>query len=399
MKAMSFRDQLTYYVTLLPEVNWITFLFILITPFVAIYGLLTTTFVWQTWVLTYVFGLFGAIAMGSGYHRLYSHRTFKASRPVELWLLFWATTDFSMSAIDWVTDHRAHHKYSETDLDPYNIKKGFWWAHMGWLFWKREMPKTDVSDLKRDPVLVFQHEHFFELALLSGWVIPTLLCGLLWNDWRGGFFIAAVSKTVALHHIIFCINSAAHTFGDANYNDGITPRDSLLLALFTCGEGYHNFHHEFPNDYRNGFHSSAIDLNKWIIYILEQLGLATSLKRTSPDQVKISRLQMIQRKVERESAGIFVGKPLESLPYYSVEEVQEMVQKKGAMLLLKDDLVYDVKSFIGQHPGGKGYLSSYMGKDIGGPFGGGVYAHSNSAQNILQTLRCGRLFRVKSHDA
>jgi len=248
-------------------------------------------------------------------------------------------------------------------------------------------------------VLVFQHEHFFELALLSGWVIPTLLCGLLWNDWRGGFFIAAVSKTVALHHIIFCINSAAHTFGDANYNDGITPRDSLLLALLTCGEGYHNFHHEFPNDYRNGVHSSAIDLNKWIIYILEQLGLATSLQRTSPDQVKISRLQMIQRKVERESAGIFVGKPLESLPYYSVEEVQEMVQKKGAMLLLKDDLVYDVKSFIGQHPGGKGYLSSYMGKDIGGPFGGGVYAHSNSAQNILQTLRCGRLFRVKSHDA
>jgi len=286
-------------------VKYHTTLFLIISPIVSIYGLATTKFVLSTWIFTAACWTLGMLGITTGYHRLYAHRTFKVTRPVELFLLFWATTDFSMSAINWVKDHRAHHKYTDTEKDPYNSKRGFWWAHAGWLLWKRERPNTDVRDLEQDLVLVIQHKLFIIWALLFGWVIPTLICGYFWDDFRGGFYIAAVLKTVILHHCIFCINSLAHYSGDAPFNDTTTPRENVLCAVLTLGEGYHNFHHEFPNDYRNGVHFTAFDPTKWFIAALERLGLAHDLKRTKMDHIKLSELQMIQKKVDEQKKPYF----------------------------------------------------------------------------------------------
>jgi len=208
------------------------------------------------------------------------------------------------------------------------------------------------------------------------------------------FFVAAVLKTVLLHHAIFSINSWAHYWGDVPFNDSITSRDSLPCAIWALGEGYHNFHHEFPNDYRNGVHWTAFDPTKWFIACLETFNLATGVNRASPDQIKLSKLQMLQRKIDQERKSIFLGVPLEQLPYYTQEQITEACQKKGDLLVTMGDLVFNVWAFIDIHPGGKQYLLNYIGKDISKPFSDGVYLHSNAAKNKLQTLRCGRLRKL-----
>jgi len=208
-----------------------------------------------------------------------------------------------------------------------------------------------------------------------------------------GFFVAAVFKTVLLHHGIFSINSWAHCWGEATFNSDISPRDSVWCAIWTLGEGYHNFHHEFPNDYRNGSHFTAFDPTKWFIAALESLGLAINLKRHTPDQIRLCKLQTIQRKTEEEKRTIFKGTPIELLPYYSNDQLVDMIHNRGALLLTLDEIVYDVREFIKTHPGGKNFIQSYIGKDIAASFNGGVYSHSNAAKNLLQTLRCGRLMK------
>jgi len=375
-------------------VKYHTTLFLLITPIMSIYGIATTKFVLSTWIFTLVCYALGLIGITTCYHRLYSHRTFKVARPVELFLLFWATTDFSMSAINWVKDHRAHHKYTDTEKDPYNSKRGFWWAHAGWLLWKRERPCSDVSDLEHDPVLIIQHKLFAVWAFLFGWGIPTLFCGYFWGDYRGGFYIASVFKTVVLHHCIFCINSLAHYSGDTPFSDTTTPRENVLCAVLTMGEGYHNFHHEFPNDYRNGVQITAYDPTKWFIATLEYLGLAHDLKRTDMDHVQLSKIQMIQKKIDEQKKVIFLGKPVSELPYYTREQVADLCCK-GEQLVIEGDMVFDVHEFAPKHPGGYQYVKNNLGKDITSAYSGAVYAHSNAARNLLQTLRCGRLVEQK----
>jgi len=179
--------------------------------------------------------------------------------------------------------------------------------------------------------------------------------------------------------------------GDAPFNDTSTSKENLLCAILTEGEGYHNFHHEFPNDYRNGVHWSAYDPTKWFIATLEFLGLACDLQRTPEELIKLSRLQMIQRQIDREKKGIYTGKPINELPYYTKEEITELCKEKGEQLVIEGDLVYDVKDFTSKHPGGSKILMNNIGRDITKSFNGGVYPHSNAAKNILQTLRCGRL--------
>jgi len=392
-KAISqLKFKLHPYYELCKAVHWETTIFIFLSPFLAIYGLATTPFVWQTWLFTIFLFTQGLMGMTTVYHRMYSHKACHIARPFELYWLFFATTDFSMSALDWARDHRAHHKYTDTEKDPYDISKGFWYAHVGWLIWNRERPNSDISDLEKDPVLQFQHDYFNALALFSGWFLPTVMCGYFFNDYYGGFFIASVVKTVALHHTIFCINSVAHSFGSGPFNDSITPRENLILAVLTMGEGYHNFHHEFPNDYRNGYHLLAWDPTKWAIALLEKIGMASDLKRTPDEVVRLSQIQMIQRQLAREKEGIFTGKPIEELPFYSKTQVAEMCSK-GERLVVEGDLVYDVKGFMPLHPGGSSYLKNNIGKDISSPFNGGIYTHSNAAKNVLQTLRCGRLLK------
>ena len=227
-----------------------------------------------------------------GYHRLFSHATFRARLPVRLFTLIFGAAAFENSVLLWVSDHRRHHKHVDHDEDPYDITKGFFHAHIGWLLFKLwpEPPLDNVADLQKDPLVMWQHRNIYLLGVLVSFVLPTLL-GALWNGWigaLGGFLIGGVAKVVVLQHGTFLINSACHTIGRQPYSTRCSARDSFFMALFTFGEGYHNYHHEFQHDYRNGVKPWQWDPTKWLIWSFSKIGLTDGLRRARAELVSSS---------------------------------------------------------------------------------------------------------------
>ncbi|GAM23721.1 hypothetical protein SAMD00019534_068960 [Acytostelium subglobosum LB1] len=370
------------------KVVWTTTIFIFATPLISMYGMATTPFNVKTYITAFLSYYIAGIGITAGYHRLFSHRSYKAVWPVRFVLMLMGTTAFEMSVIDWCHDHRAHHRFTDTDKDPYNIKRGFWHAHMGWLIWKREEePDADVSDLKADWVLKFQHKYYFPLSLALGIALPMWICGHFWGDWRGGFFVAGVASKVLMMQCTFCINSLAHYLGEATYTDQRTPRDSAITSLVTFGEGYHNFHHEFPYDYRNGVHLSAYDPGKWLICFLSWFGLSYDLKRFPQELFRKGKIQMAEKTIAKERAKLDWGLPLTELPSYDMEQFKLVVKQQSKKWLIVNNVIYDVERFANEHPGGEQYIKDYIGKDATKAFDGLVYNHSYAARNILDTLR------------
>jgi stearoyl-CoA desaturase (delta-9 desaturase) len=225
-----------------------------------------------------------------GYHRLYSHLTFRAKWPVRLFVLIFGAAAFENSVLMWSSEHRRHHKHVDHDEDPYDISKGFFHAHIGWLLFKLlpQPPFDNVNDLKKDPWIMWQHRYIHLLALVIGMGLPTAI-GALWNGWSGalgGLLMGGVAKTVVLQHCTFFINSACHTVGRQPYSTRCSARDSFFLALFTFGEGYHNYHHEFQHDYRNGVMPWQWDPTKWIIWTLSKLKLVGGLRRVPAETIE-----------------------------------------------------------------------------------------------------------------
>lgn len=232
-----------------------------------------------------------------GYHRLFSHLTFQTVWPVKLYTLLFGAAAFEGSALAWSADHRRHHKFVDHDEDPYDISKGFFHAHIGWLLFRTgpETPLTWVRDLQKDRLAWWQHQYYLPLAFAMGFGLPTVI-GYVWGGWQaalGAFLIAGVARTVFVHHMTFCINSLCHWIGDRPYSSKCSARDSFLMALVTFGEGYHNYHHEFQYDYRNGVKPWQWDPTKWTIWVLNKLGMAKKL-RTVPEEV-IVKAQIAER--------------------------------------------------------------------------------------------------------
>ncbi|EGG21528.1 delta 9 fatty acid desaturase [Cavenderia fasciculata] len=374
------------------KVVWTTTIFIFATPLLSMYGIATSPFNWKTYVTAFCSYYIAGIGITAGYHRLFSHRSYDAVWPVRVILTLMGTTAFEMSVIDWCHDHRAHHRFTDTDKDPYNVKKGFWWAHMGWLIFKREEePDADVTDLKNDWVLYYQHKYYTPLSLFFGIFLPTWICGHYWGDWRGGFFIAGIASKVLMMQCTFCINSLAHYLGEATYTDQKSPRDSAITSLVTFGEGYHNFHHEFPYDYRNGIHHSAYDPGKWLIGFLSWFGLSYNLKRFPAELFEKGKIQMAEKKAADARAKLFWGKPLDQLDIIDRETVKRTCADKGKKWIIIHDIVYDVEEFQAKHPGGVQFIKDYIGKDASKAFDGLVYNHSFAARNILDTYRIAKL--------
>ena len=230
-----------------------------------------------------------------GYHRLFSHLTFQASWIVRLFTLIFGAGAFENSVLMWASEHRRHHKHVDDDEDPYCISKGFFHAHIGWLIFKLHPapPYDNIADLQKDKLICWQDRHVQTIALLVSFGLPALL-GFLWDGWQGAlgaFLIAGVARIVVLQHCTFLINSACHTIGRRPYSTKCSARDSFFLALFTFGEGYHNYHHEFQYDYRNGVKPWQFDPTKWIIWTLAKLRLVRSLRRVPADKIKSAEEQ------------------------------------------------------------------------------------------------------------
>ncbi len=238
------------------------------------------------WILFWAYFSLTSLAITVGYHRLFSHVAYNASPVIRFLLLFFGAATFEQSALKWSSQHRQHHQFTDTDKDPYNIQRGFWYAHMNWiLLYKHRINYDNVPDLQKSKLVMNQHYLYSLWSVGAGIVLPMLI-GVLIGHPLGAFILAVNLRIMLVMHSAFFINSWAHMFGSRHFDGKISARDNWLGVFLTNGEGYHNFHHLFPSDYRNGIHWYDWDPSKWLIFALSTVGLTTNLKRTSPLKIK-----------------------------------------------------------------------------------------------------------------
>lgn len=204
----------------------------------------------------------------------------------------------------------------------------------------------------------------------------------------GGFIYAGILRIFFVQQATFCVNSLAHWLGDQPFDDRNSPRDHLITALVTLGEGYHNFHHEFPSDFRNAIQWFQYDPTKWFIIACKWTGFAYDLKQFRANEIEKGRVQQLQKKLDQKRATLDWGTPLDQLPVMEWDDYQDQC-KNGRGLIAVAGVVHDISGFIQDHPGGKAMISSGIGKDATAMFNGGVYLHSNAAHNLLSTMRVG----------
>jgi stearoyl-CoA desaturase (Delta-9 desaturase) len=282
-----------------PPLVWVNALMFLLTFVIAAVAVpwyaIAHGFTLSAWAVALFFTGASGMAITAGYHRLWAHRTYDAHWSVRLFLLVFGTMALQNSVFAWASGHRKHHLHvDDEDRDPYSARRGFWFSHIGWML--REYPSgredfTNIPDLKRDPLLAFQHRYYVPLALLANFGL-TLLAGVIVGDVWGMLILAGFMRLVWSHHVTFFINSLAHMWGKRPYTEENTARDNPVLAVVTYGEGYHNFHHMFAHDYRNGVRWWQWDPTKWLIGGLSLVGLAQRLKRTPAFQIQKALLAM-----------------------------------------------------------------------------------------------------------
>ncbi|OIN04787.1 acyl-CoA desaturase [Oceanisphaera psychrotolerans] len=257
------------------------------------YGLTQGYDGWQ-WLAMLTLFSYSCLSITAGYHRLWAHKAYDA-HPLLQWLFaLGGALSLQNSAYHWCADHRRHHRHvDDLDKDPYSASRGLWFSHMGWMLRHYHTPDdSNIPDLKRNPILQFQHKHYLPLTLVMNIALPLLL-GFWHGDIWGMLLMAGVLRLFLGHHVTFFINSLAHYWGRQPYTSKNSARDNDLLAVLTFGEGYHNFHHLFEFDYRNGIRWWHYDPTKWLIRSMSWLGLASRL-RTCP-QERIEQAQLERR--------------------------------------------------------------------------------------------------------
>jgi stearoyl-CoA desaturase (delta-9 desaturase) len=277
------------------------------------------------------------ISITLGYHRLFSHLTFKAKWPVKLFTLLFGAAAFEGSAIAWSADHRRHHKFVDHEEDPYDISRGLFHAHIGWLLFRRgpDTPLTWVRDLKKDRLAWWQHRHYVAIAVGMAFVLPAAI-GWAWGGpvaALGAFLIAGIARVVVVHHMTFCINSLCHWIGSRPYSSDCTARDSVLMAVCTFGEGYHNFHHEFQHDYRNGVKPWQFDPTKWTIWLLSKLGLVDGLRTVPEEKILKAQIAEHERMLRARMVDGNVPGQFESVLATARDRMNAALEKWEALLL------------------------------------------------------------------
>ena len=315
------------------RVNWPNSIFLVSTLVLAATGV--PLYVWHQgldWfqiILFFVFFVATGLSITLGYHRLFSHLTFKARWPVRLFTLVFGGAAFENSVLCWAADHRKHHKFVDQDEDPYDISKGFFHAHIGWMLSNPPVETSfeGVKDLQQDRLVRWQHRHYLLIAILASFVLPALL-GWLWGGWSaalGAFLIAGVARVVCVHHMTFFINSWSHTWGSRPYSSRFTARDNAFLAWLTFGEGYHNFHHAFQHDYRNGVKPWQFDPTKWCIWLLRILGLARQLRQVPAETILLAEVaeRQLQLSAKLSAAPAPLSESIQRLLHSAQERFQE----------------------------------------------------------------------------
>ncbi|XP_017888699.1 acyl-CoA Delta(11) desaturase [Ceratina calcarata] len=265
----------------------------------------------------------------AGAHRLWSHRAYKAKWPLRLFLIFLFTITGQKHVYAWALDHRVHHKYSETDADPHNVKRGFFFAHVGWLLVTphpevvKKRKAVDMSDLEADSIVMWQKRLYIPLFALLAIGFPVAVPCYFWSEsvWTS-FWVNFNFRFCVTLNIAFFVNSAAHMWGQRPYDKYISSVENLAVSIAALGEGWHNFHHVFPWDYKTGeLGNYKLNPTTGLIDAFARIGWAYDRKFVSPTMVK--------RRADRTGDGSHVwGYGDADIPTEDLQEL-ELMDKKG----------------------------------------------------------------------
>lgn len=299
---------------------------------------------------------FTGMSITAGYHRLWSHKSYSAHPFVKIILAVGGAMSLQNSILHWCSDHRVHHRHVDVnDKDPYSAKRGFWFSHIGWMLREYQSERysdySNCRDLQKDKIVMWQHRYYLPIVLIANFGITGLL-GWLNGDILGMILIAGVARLVIVHHVTFFINSLAHIWGSRPYTDTNTARDNGLLAFFTFGEGYHNFHHIFEYDYRNGIHWWQFDPTKWLIKSLSLVKLTNNLRVTPEERIEKAKLEMQLKYAKKKLVNL---PNADELAAKIQAEYDILVQKMAAYYSAKKKLVVDKRA---------GFKASYEKLDV-----------------------------------
>ncbi|XP_069668650.1 acyl-CoA Delta-9 desaturase-like [Periplaneta americana] len=262
----------------------------------AVYGiyLAFTTAQWKTVIWAVWLAIFSAVGVTGGAHRLWCHRAYKAKWPLRLILCILQTAAFQNHIYEWVRDHRVHHKFTDTDADPHNSRRGFFFCHIGWLMVrkhpdvKNKGKTVDMSDLLEDPIVVWQMRTYLVTMPLLCFVIPAWIPVYFWGEdpWVSWYVASIMRYTLSLNGT-WLVNSAAHMWGTKPYDKNITAVENTFVGIFGIGEGWHNYHHTFPWDYKAAeLGRYAANLTTGVIDFFSLFGWAYDLKTVSEEMIR-----------------------------------------------------------------------------------------------------------------
>lgn len=253
---------------------------------------------WKTIGFAYVLYVLGGLGITAGAHRLWAHRSYKAKMPLRMLLACMQSLAFENSIYEWSRDHRVHHKYSETDADPHNALRGFFFSHVGWLLCRKHPDvkskgkQIDLSDLYADPIVRLQHRYYLQSIAIFCFGLPTLVPYYLWGEsLYNAFYICALLRYVVTLHATWLVNSAAHMWGRRPYDASINPSENRGVSFWALGEGFHNYHHTFPWDYATSELGYDLNLTKLLIDFFATIGWAYERKVVTPEMIKQRKIR------------------------------------------------------------------------------------------------------------
>ena len=314
--------------------HWDMFLFVFVYHALII-GLIPfaiNAFSWGAIAFFLVTYIIGGLSITVGYHRLFAHRAYSANPFFECCVLLGSALSLEMSALMWSHDHRNHHNHVDTEKDPYSIKKGFWYAHIFWLFdYERKFDRSLVDDLLKNPRVALQDRHYALFVI----IVNLIVFGI--GYWLVGpfasFYFGFLLRVAMIHHSTWFINSLCHTLGSKTYARELSAVDNALLALLTFGEGYHNYHHAFAADYRNGIRWYHFDPSKWVIWLSSKLGMTKNLRAINDIALQKALVQkdkkLIIQHLEEEVDAVATEIKAR------LEELAKVFEEKAAIIMLK----------------------------------------------------------------
>lgn len=237
-----------------------------------------------------------------GFHRYFTHGSFKAKRPLRIALAVMGSMAVEGPLVRWVADHRKHHRYSDHEGDPHSpwrfgetvpaLMKGLWWAHIGWLFDEEQTDQQKYApDLIKDPA-IRRISRDFVLWTVVSLAVPPLAGGLVTMSWWGAFtafFWGSLVRVALLHHVTWSINSICHAMGKRPFRSRDRSGNVWWLAVLSCGESWHNLHHADPTSARHGVLRGQVDSSARLIRWFERLGWASDVRWPSGGRIDARR--------------------------------------------------------------------------------------------------------------